>query len=83
MDCRTGEVMDLQEVLRRVDPNGGNAIVPEDMAARVEQLRELGGEGQFYKPVPYQRLKTKTGRNDPCPCMSGRKFKKCCLMTVG
>jgi len=20
----------------------------------------------------------KTGRNDPCPCGSGRKFKKCC-----
>lgn len=21
---------------------------------------------------------TKTGRNDPCPCGSGQKFKKCC-----
>jgi len=21
----------------------------------------------------------KTGRNDPCPCGSGRKYKKCCL----
>ena len=21
----------------------------------------------------------KTGRNEPCPCGSGRKFKKCCL----
>jgi hypothetical protein len=21
----------------------------------------------------------KTGRNDPCPCGSGRKFKKCCV----
>lgn len=20
----------------------------------------------------------KTGRNDPCPCKSGKKFKKCC-----
>ncbi|EMM6942909.1 SEC-C domain-containing protein [Morganella morganii] len=20
-----------------------------------------------------------TGRNDPCPCGSGNKFKKCCL----
>jgi uncharacterized protein len=24
-------------------------------------------------------LRTKTGRNDPCPCGSGRKYKKCCL----
>jgi hypothetical protein len=21
----------------------------------------------------------KTGRNDPCPCGSGKKFKRCCL----
>lgn len=21
----------------------------------------------------------KTGRNDPCPCNSGKKFKKCCI----
>ncbi len=25
------------------------------------------------------RAKPKTGRNDPCPCGSGRKYKKCCL----
>jgi hypothetical protein len=22
----------------------------------------------------------KPGRNDPCPCGSGRKYKKCCLV---
>src|SRR3954471_9257994 len=26
-------------------------------------------------------LATSTGRNDPCPCGSGRKYKKCCLET--
>ncbi|MEJ1406980.1 MAG: SEC-C metal-binding domain-containing protein, partial [Candidatus Sedimenticola sp. (ex Thyasira tokunagai)] len=32
-----------------------------------------------------ERVKTivneapKVGRNDPCPCGSGKKFKKCCL----
>ncbi len=25
-----------------------------------------------------QRVVAKTGRNDPCPCGSARKFKKCC-----
>ena len=24
----------------------------------------------------------KVGRNDPCPCGSGKKYKKCCGMTV-
>lgn len=28
---------------------------------------------------PRADLKLKTGRNDPCPCGSGLKFKKCCL----
>ncbi len=23
---------------------------------------------------------SKIGRNDPCPCGSGKKYKKCCLM---
>lgn len=25
----------------------------------------------------------KVGRNDPCPCGSGKKFKKCCEMKEG
>ncbi len=32
-----------------------------------------GGPGQ-----PYLREQTKIGRNEPCPCGSGKKFKKCC-----
>jgi tetratricopeptide (TPR) repeat protein len=28
---------------------------------------------------PYERQDPKTGRNDPCPCGSGKKHKKCCL----
>jgi preprotein translocase subunit SecA len=28
---------------------------------------------------PYVRAAPKVGRNDPCPCGSGRKYKKCCL----
>jgi uncharacterized protein len=28
----------------------------------------------------YQRQHPKIGRNDPCPCGSGKKFKKCCGM---
>jgi preprotein translocase subunit SecA len=31
------------------------------------------------KPAPILRLEQKVGRNDPCPCDSGKKYKKCCL----
>jgi SEC-C motif-containing protein len=24
-------------------------------------------------------MNTKTGRNDPCPCGSGKKYKQCCM----
>ena len=27
---------------------------------------------------PQRRSMPKIGRNDPCPCSSGKKFKKCC-----
>ncbi|MCX4243991.1 YecA family protein [Paraliomyxa miuraensis] len=29
--------------------------------------------------APSVRRTTKVGRNDPCPCGSGRKYKRCCL----
>ena len=32
----------------------------------------------IYEREMSQRLHTKVGRNEPCPCGSGRKFKKCC-----
>lgn len=28
---------------------------------------------------PYVRIGKKVGRNDPCPCGSGNKFKRCCM----
>ncbi|MCY1279868.1 hypothetical protein D9M68_521190 [compost metagenome] len=33
-------------------------------------------DGQWYFLDPTVPLKA--GRNDPCPCASGQKFKKCC-----
>ncbi|MDD5227090.1 MAG: SEC-C metal-binding domain-containing protein, partial [Candidatus Omnitrophica bacterium] len=29
-------------------------------------------------PEPVKRSHEKVGRNDPCPCGSGQKYKKCC-----
>jgi hypothetical protein len=31
------------------------------------------------KPAPFLRSEKQVGRNDPCPCGSGKKFKKCCM----
>lgn len=37
-----------------------------------------GPEGKGAKPVTVKRAEQKVGRNDPCPCGSGKKYKKCC-----
>jgi len=39
-------------------------------------LNRVGGAEQAPKPVT--REEDKVGRNDPCPCGSGQKYKKCC-----
>ena len=35
-------------------------------------------DGQIQSSEPYRREEPKIGRNDPCPCGSGKKYKKCC-----
>jgi len=36
-------------------------------------------EGQITHSVSEARTDRKTGRNEPCPCGSGKKYKHCCL----
>jgi SEC-C motif-containing protein len=35
-------------------------------------------DGKVIGPPPVKREAPKVGRNDPCPCGSGKKYKKCC-----
>lgn len=35
-------------------------------------------EGMRHRPLGYRRAMSKVGRNEPCPCGSGKKYKKCC-----
>ncbi|MHB9109505.1 MAG: preprotein translocase subunit SecA [Armatimonadota bacterium] len=48
------------------------ALAP-DMPAEQHQTWRVSG-GRHHRPGPSMNA----GRNDPCPCGSGRKFKKCC-----
>jgi preprotein translocase subunit SecA len=34
------------------------------------------------KTEPIRRRSQKVGRNEPCPCGSGKKFKNCCMLKV-
>lgn len=58
---------------------------PEDEMARIDehfpisQPSHLSDRSQYEPMVTFVREAPKTGRNDPCPCGSGKKFKKCCM----
>jgi preprotein translocase subunit SecA len=43
---------------------------------------QAGAPGRQGAP-PAARKSVKVGRNDPCPCGSGKKYKKCCLVKEG
>ena len=53
-------------------------------AAKRDRARQAAREVAALEPPqgpavnPYKHV----GRNDPCPCGSGKKFKKCCLQRV-
>jgi peptide deformylase len=46
----------------------------------VDSLPNLESKDQKEEPLsPIVNSEVKVGRNDPCPCGSGKKFKKCCI----
>ncbi len=54
-------------------------IAPDLIPAHIEVLHQT--RLAHAKPLPSSanENRPKVGRNDPCPCGSGKKFKKCCL----
>jgi preprotein translocase subunit SecA len=58
---------------------GENARAANQLIGEGEQAQgEGGGEGPVTVTKPIVNQQPKVGRNDPCPCGSGRKYKKCC-----
>ncbi len=53
---------------RELERQGIDPLAQLD-AERDEEIDEL---------VPHQRREPKIGRNAPCPCGSGKKYKRCC-----
>ena len=44
---------------------------------QVSALSEPGSEQAEPQQAPIRRVGNKIGRNEPCPCGSGKKFKAC------
>ncbi len=63
----------LEQLEREGRLADGRAIGLELRAMRQAYLRAAGGG-----PEPIRRVASKLSPNGPCPCGSGRKYKKCC-----
>jgi preprotein translocase subunit SecA len=60
------------------DPTSAFAPPPkQDQTKPSDVVSEAADELSKEKPKP-KRTGPKVGRNDPCPCGSGKKFKHCC-----
>jgi len=77
-----GLAMDTSHIFDEV---GSNTKIVEDDAGQ-KQLDELSHERWEEKRRIEKELKEEydvlykgTGRNDPCPCNSGLKYKRCCI----
>jgi uncharacterized protein len=70
--------------LPRKDRDALTATAPDDIARWIVTLNEwrLANYRSMPDVVPMPRSRftsaQKIGRNDPCPCGSGRKYKRCC-----
>ncbi|HEX6467368.1 MAG TPA: SEC-C metal-binding domain-containing protein, partial [Terriglobales bacterium] len=87
---RNGQAPALVSHQSRPNENGDGARQARNVTTSVDQMerefqrkkqRELeqarmAGAGEAQ--VQQRRTGEKVGRNDPCPCGSGKKYKKCC-----
>jgi len=54
------------------------AEMPDELVSKPSQVVEHRGDTESSEsPVTVRRDEEKVGRNDPCPCGSGKKYKKC------
>ncbi|MCF8052292.1 MAG: preprotein translocase subunit SecA [Desulfobacterales bacterium] len=78
----------FQEMIERIKEETLGILFRIQLAEpeRIEEIRKQDKQPLFYsggddaeaKKKPVRRSNKKVGRNDPCPCGSGKKFKKCC-----
>ena len=76
----------FMDLIRRIEAESVGALfhlqvrphqeIPEE--ARPQEQPMYFSHGDSGPAQPQQRQQKKTGRNDPCPCGSGKKYKKCC-----
>ena len=77
-DCTGTRRLQSRMQLQHAAPPELGAQVPEAAApAPVAGERMAGAAPEPAPAAPFVRGERKVGRNEPCPCGSGRKYKHC------
>ncbi len=78
-DAMVAEIRDnTVRMLLTVIPKPKQEVVRVQVAKPFEEGFEGGVKSGAKKVVLTPKRSTKVGRNDPCPCGSGKKYKNCC-----
>jgi len=79
-------VKQMKTLAAHMAKDGVNVKSMSEVKAWVEKNKEAIEAGRYNeppasgaaKPETYVKAGPDAGRNDPCPCGSGKKYKKCC-----
>ncbi len=76
LPAESAEELEVVAMLEREAPLATLEDAIEELVAAVADIDELTRDAR-YKVETVRRDTPKPGRNDPCPCGSGKKFKQC------
>lgn len=81
-----GDVDGIGDVADALAVELGGELSPEIKTFIVDTARNImvegardGGVVRGKKTEQARKDENRVGRNDPCPCKSGMKYKKCCM----
>lgn len=66
------------EFIAQFSENGVRQSLHEKATFKKVDGKWFYEDSEIQKPKPFIRTEAKISRNDPCPCGSGKKYKKCC-----
>ena len=62
--------------MKRIKDRSGRIFTP----SKGSDIRKAGGYRKYFESLKQFKLSyDKVGRNEKCPCASGKKYKKCCI----
>jgi preprotein translocase subunit SecA len=86
------EVQDIFELYEEITSTWASYTEDDDDDFDLAFDKDFGDEENFdrafeeafaeYEEIQQPAVSVKIGRNEPCPCGSGKKYKKCCIDKV-